>query len=523
MMLNDGSAKLLDFGGARSLYTDDDADFICYKVGYAPPEQYMRNGKIGQWTDVYAVAATMYFCMTGKKPVESMKRRSKDTLEKPSKLGVKIPSKIENALMTALELEPGRRFQTIEEFWNAINIKNQKKGVMIGVMVVGVAAIALGAAMVFTGGTGSSSEPVEKVQTAAETTQTADTTQEAETTDEGQEADASTEAGNVGETIPMDLGTYIFENAADRNYIMGISSGFGDNGAGLVLKSYEDSNKNRIFVTDEVEDDGFYNLRAAHTDSFIETPDSQDIGTPLAQYEEMYDMGTEKWVFVYCGHDDEKDMDEVIIRNAAGSVMAPQDGTLEDGTPIVLSEENMDDDTQKWYVRWSEKDESEPDVPVYHEGDLVDNITGIKTVGSGFDGNYKFSITRDPLFVVPTLIVWENVWDQTQQFEFVPQEESRYKIYPADQLEGEHKCLEYEPDTNAIIMADDSDNENQLFRVVYSGYNMYLIQSYNESVLGYDLAEDGTPAGRAVFSRPYDSIEDSRLEKWLIEDVQEQQ
>ena len=26
MMLNDGSAKLLDFGGARSLYTDDDAD-----------------------------------------------------------------------------------------------------------------------------------------------------------------------------------------------------------------------------------------------------------------------------------------------------------------------------------------------------------------------------------------------------------------------------------------------------------------------------------------------------------------
>ena len=84
-----------------------------------------------------------------------MKRRSKDTLEKPSKLGVKIPSKIENALMTALELEPGRRFQTIEEFWNAINIKNQKKGVMIGVMVVGVAAIALGAAMVFTGGTGS--------------------------------------------------------------------------------------------------------------------------------------------------------------------------------------------------------------------------------------------------------------------------------------------------------------------------------------------------------------------------------
>ena len=526
MMMGNGSAKLLDFGGAKSLYTDDAADFICYKIGYAPPEQYMRNGKIGQWTDVYATAATMYFCMTGKKPVESMKRRVKDTLEKPSKLGVKIPSKVENALMKALELEPGRRFQTMEEFWNAINIKNQKKGIMVGgVMVAGIAAVAIGTVMALTAGAGNSA-PVEKVATSAETVQNVENTEAAAETAEPaaeENADATAEAGNVGETIPVDLGTYIFENAADRNFIMGINSGFGDNGAGLVLKAYEDSNENRLFVTDEDESDGFYNLHAAHTDSFIETPDSQDIGTPLAQYEEMYDMGTEKWVFVYCGHDDEKDMDEVIIKNAAGSVMAPQDGTLENGTPIVLTEENVDDDSQKWYMRWSEKDASEPNVPVYHEGDLIENITGVKTIGSGFDGNYKFSITRDPLFVVPTLIVWENVWDKTQQFEFVPQEESRYKIYPADQLDGEHKCLEYEPDTNAIIMADDSDNENQLFRIVYSGYNMYLIQSYNESVLGYDLAEDGTPAGRAVFSRPYDSIEDSRLEKWLIEDVEEKQ
>ena len=523
MVLKDGNAKLLDFGGARSLYTDDDADFICYKIGYAPPEQYMRNGKIGQWTDVYAIAATMYYCMTGKKPVESTKRRAGEVLELPSKLGVKIPSKIETALMTALELEPGRRFQTVEELWNAINIKNQKKGVMVGV-TVGIAAIVLSAVLVVTGGIGHTPKEKGKTLESAKTTENTEGAQDEKEDSVSNETDseaADTEADvrNVGDVISMGLGTYILENAADRNFIVGIDSGFCDNGARLLLKSYEYGNRNRISVTDENQEDGFYNLRASHTNSFIETQDSQEIGTPLAQYEELYDMGTEKWAFVYCGHDDETNMDEVIIRDAAGSVLAPKDGVLADGTEIVLTQENMEDDSQKWYMRWSEKDASEPDVPVYHQGDLVENISGIRSVASLFNTDFRFSVSRDTFFEAPTLILWQNVWDQAQQFEFVPQEESRYKIYPLDQLEGEHKCLEYQPDTNIISLADDSDNENQLFRLVYAGYNTYLIQSYNEAVLGYDLGDDGTPSGRVVLSRPYDAIADGTMETWLLEEI----
>ena len=343
-------------------------------------------------------------------------------------------------------------------------------------------------------------------------------------TEEEQETQEETESAPApGEAIPMVLGTYIFENARDRNYIMGIDGGFGDDGTAVVLKDYEDSNKNRFFITDEDITDGFYNLRAAHTSSFIETSESQETGETVRQFAEMYHAGTEKWSFVYCGHDDEKDMDEVIIQNAAGSVLAPADGNMAPGTEIVLSEFNMEDDAQKWYVRWSEKDPSEADVVVYHEGDLVENISGTFNVASALDGKTSVSINRDETYhPEPTAVVFYAEWLTTEdyvfEFEFIPTGyESRYKIFPLDQVNGEHKCLEYNPDTSEIVMREESDSENQLFRIIYVRSNTYLIQTFNESVLGFDLHEDGSAEGAPVVARPYDSFGDSRVESWLLQ------
>lgn len=532
MLLDDGRAKLLDFGGAKNIGEKVPESMISFKRGYAPPEQYMKNGRLGRWTDVYAAGATVYYCLTGKKPTESMERRAGAELPRPSALGVKIPASSEDALMKAMELDPDRRYQTVEEFWSDFNNRKTKKKTGKGgnlrqkkktgiIIAVAVAAVAAAVVLLLlhkdnpnSASSSNNSTETELINNGTE----AESTVQEETTESSGDVTYT-----VGEPIPMTLGTYIFENAADRNYILGIDGGFGDDGAALTLQEYEDANKNRFSITDEDENDGFYNLRASHTNSFIETSESNDIGETVRQFSTLYDAGTEKWIFIYCGHDDEKDMEEVIIQNAAGSVLAPKDGNVEAGNEIVLTELNMDDDTQKWYVRWSEKDTSEEDVIVYHEGDLVENITGIYNISSALDGETSMDISRDTNFhPEPTVVVFHSDWlttsDTSFQFEFVPTgSESRYKIFPVDQEDGKHQCLEYNPETLEIVMRDESDNENQLFRIVYVQSNVYLIQAYDESVLGFDLDDNGEAIGASVLARPYGTVDDSRLESWLLE------
>ena len=494
-------AKLLDFGGAKTIGASDD-NAITFKRGYSPLEQRLINGNVGVYTDVYSTAATIYYCLTGEKPVDAMDRQAGTKLKKLSDFGVKIPQVSEKALMRAMDMEPSKRFSSVEEFWDVFSSTSKKSEK--NVKKIGIIAAAAVAAIVIVGAFLSHDHPDKKDITGPAA------------------SDVVRSESQKGETIPINLGTYIFENAADRNLIMGVDSGFGDDGTALVLKDYADLNQNRVCVTDENVDDGFYNMRAAHTNSYIETSNSQDLGEVIRQFSEMYDVGTEKWVFVYCGHDDEKDMDEVIIKNAAGSVLAPRDGKAEAGTEIVLAEYDINDDSQKWYMRWSEIDESEKPVIVYNEGDLVENISGVFNIASALDGKTSICINRDEAFFdEPTAVVFYAEWlttaDTVFEFEFVPTgNESRYKIFPVDQKAGEHKCLQFNPDTNQLFMADESDDVNQLFRIVYVQSNTYLLQAYNESVVGFDLNEEGTAEGQAVLARSYDQVEDSRLESWLI-------
>ena len=102
MMLRDGTLKLMDFGAARDYDDDNRSMSIMLKQGYAPAEQYRRNGKQGPWTDVYGMCATIYRCITGVTPVDSIDRVYQDTLRKPSECGVSISSALENTIMYGL-------------------------------------------------------------------------------------------------------------------------------------------------------------------------------------------------------------------------------------------------------------------------------------------------------------------------------------------------------------------------------------------------------------------------------------
>ncbi len=113
--------KLLDFGAARYAIGEQSKSLsVILKQGYAPVEQYISNGNQGAWTDVYALAATIYRAITGQVPQESIARLQRDDLAPPSQLGIIIPAPAEAALMKALALKPADRFQSISEFQAAI-------------------------------------------------------------------------------------------------------------------------------------------------------------------------------------------------------------------------------------------------------------------------------------------------------------------------------------------------------------------------------------------------------------------
>ena len=119
LMLEHGKVRLLDFGCARETTRGTETLTIALKQGYAPVEQYQSKGQ-GPWTDIYALCATIYFCLTGKAPPQALDRITADGLLLPSKLGVVLLPGQEEALLKGLNLSPNRRYRSMAELHAAL-------------------------------------------------------------------------------------------------------------------------------------------------------------------------------------------------------------------------------------------------------------------------------------------------------------------------------------------------------------------------------------------------------------------
>ena len=157
MLCNDGRIKLLDFGAAR--FSDADQErtrSIILKPGFAPPEQYQAKSKLGPWTDIYALCATVYRAITGVLPDESVNRVIEDTVQSPIQIYSDIPERISNTVMKGMSIYPEIRFSNVDELKKALDgekkvmepkkelrVRRMKRTITVGIALLVVVSMSL--------------------------------------------------------------------------------------------------------------------------------------------------------------------------------------------------------------------------------------------------------------------------------------------------------------------------------------------------------------------------------------------
>lgn len=127
IMLRSGNSQavLIDFGIARDFtpnLTKTHTQIL--SDGFAPIEQYDKRAKRGAYSDVYALAATLYAILTKEVPTMSPVRAIGTPLVEPKEINSSISERVNQAIIKGMEIKPENRPKSIEDWLKLLSFNN---------------------------------------------------------------------------------------------------------------------------------------------------------------------------------------------------------------------------------------------------------------------------------------------------------------------------------------------------------------------------------------------------------------
>ncbi|HEX9102004.1 MAG TPA: serine/threonine-protein kinase [Polyangia bacterium] len=134
MVSFEGEVKIIDFGIAKSAIriAETNPNMGFGKFGYMAPEQLVRGGVVDKRTDVYAAGVVLYELLTGERlftfPEGADYRQiarmvTQGKFKPPSQRDPRLDPGLDPIVMKALSSNKDERYQTAEEFRDAIQVK----------------------------------------------------------------------------------------------------------------------------------------------------------------------------------------------------------------------------------------------------------------------------------------------------------------------------------------------------------------------------------------------------------------
>ena len=120
------SAILIDFGIAREFLPDiTSIHTVAGSYGFSPIEQLAEKAKRGEYTDVYSLAATLYYILTAQIPIPAPARAARIALNPPQQFNPTISDRTQEAIMQGMAFHPDERPQTVADWLNLLGYDSE--------------------------------------------------------------------------------------------------------------------------------------------------------------------------------------------------------------------------------------------------------------------------------------------------------------------------------------------------------------------------------------------------------------